>query len=221
VSPLEQFWQRVTPSQLKRILIAVVALLLIPFLVATATQDGAGGSGSGGGRHSPDSIFSARSPGARDDGLVSWVKKRLASAPRARPPNTTRERVLPGSRTRPTMTLQGPPDFAPLALLGAAGDPTTFPPDRLLGFAPPIPAFAAPGFDDVLALPPSPGGAPSGEGGNPTPPGPAVPEIATWLQMIVAIGVIGLTLRRRRERAATVSNGKPARQAALSGRGGS
>ena len=193
---LQQFWHRITPPQLKRLLIAGFALLLIPVLVAVAMQEGAGGGSSGGGWQSPDSIFAARSPGRRDDSLVSWIKKRLRSGSRVRPPDGPRERVLAGRRSRPAGEPPGEREYGPVALLSPAGPALPFASASLLGFAPAIPGFSAPGFEDVLALPPSPSGAPGTGNVNPVPPGPAVPELATWLQMVLAIGALGLILRR-------------------------
>jgi hypothetical protein len=194
VSTLGEFWARITPNQLKRILIAVLALALVPVAVAVVSQDGGSAGGSGGGWQSPASIFAGRSPGRREDGVMSWVKQRLAEVPRARTPNSMRERVLPGVRARPV------PQPLQLALrpLGLLGEPSPIglPPSESLGFAPMIPAFSAPGFDGLFNLPPSPGGGLSNGAGPLPPPGPAVPELATWLQMVVAIGVLGLVLRR-------------------------
>jgi hypothetical protein len=87
VSAIGQFWQTVTPAQLKRILVALLALALVPIAAALMTQEGSGAGRGGGEWQSPSSIFAARSPGQRNDGLVFWVKKRLAglAEPRARP----------------------------------------------------------------------------------------------------------------------------------------
>ena len=201
MSAVGQFWQKVTPTQLKRIVAAITVLIVFCLAVAVVGQVKvrAGGSGraSNSGWRSPASIFDARSPGRRDDGLVFWVKKRLSGLSRAKLAPPRRERVLPVTRTRPALTLPPFTPEGPLSLLGAPG-PIVPPAIGSSSFAPAIPAFAAPGFDGLLDLPPSPGTRGDGTT-NPLPPGPAVPELATWLQMVLAIGVAGLALRRSAE----------------------
>ncbi len=202
MSAVGQFWQKVTPTQLKRIVAAIALLIVFCLAVVVIGQVkvGAGGgastnrSASDGVWRSPASIFDERSPGRRDDGLVFWVKKRLAGLSQTRPAKPRRERVLPVTRSRPVLTI---PAFTPegsLSLLGMPS-PVITPTIGSSSFAPAIPAFTAPGFEGLLDLPPSSGGRGS-EGTSPLPPGPAVPELATWLQMVLAIGMAGLVLRR-------------------------
>lgn len=203
MSALGQFWRRVTPAQLKRIVLAVLALALVPVAVVLLGQGGGSAGGTGGGWQSPASIFAARSPGRRNDNAVFWVKKRLGAAPRVLVPQPRRERVLPARRARPSPTTITP-GYGPLALLGEPS-PIGFPPPATMGLAPAVPAFSAPGFDGLFALPPSPG-IPGSDGADPLPtPGPAVPELATWLQMVLAIGALGVMLRRAERTARTLA----------------
>lgn len=194
MSVFGQFWQRVTPVQLKRMLAAVLALALAPLSVALVTQQGDGEGGSGGGWQSPASIFAARSPGRRDDALVFWVKKRLADGARSRAISPPRDRVLPVTRARAPARVAFQPD-APFDLLDAPVD--VLAPGGMLGFAPPIPAFTAPGFDGLFDLPPSPSLSRGVDEAPTLPPSPAVPELATWLQTALAIATLGLAMRRR------------------------
>lgn len=204
MSAVGLFWQKVTPTQLKRIVAAVALLIVLLLAVTVAGQvkveadGGASSSASGGAWQSPASIFGARSPGRRDDGLVLWAKKRLKGLARTQAPPPRRERVLPVTRTRQPLAL---PAFTPEGPLSLLGTPSAINPPVIgpSSFAPPIPAFTAPGFDGLLDLPPSPGGVGGNDGTNPLPPGPVVPELATWLQMVLAIGALGLALRRSAE----------------------
>lgn len=145
---------------------------------------------------SPLSILASRSPGPRIGGVLYKVKRRLAgkSATRHRSsPVSPRERVLAMIRERP----RGPLLIAPL------GAPV--PQLRPMGFSPNFnpapdadvfgPAFEVPGFNFGDVPLPSGSGAPPEE--SPVPPGPAVPEPATWAMMIVGIAVIGKALRDR------------------------
>jgi hypothetical protein len=198
VSAIGQFWQTVTPAQLKRILLALLALALVPATVALLLgQQGGRGGSAGGSWQSPTSIFAARSPGQRHDGLVFWVKQRLAGASPARVLGPIRERLLPGARARPLARVPFEAD-APFGLLGRPSGIGLPPSGEMLGFAPSIPAFTAPGFDGLFDLPPSPSLS-EGNETPPLPPGAAVPELATWLQMVVAIAMVGLAMRRSRD----------------------
>jgi hypothetical protein len=100
---------------------------------------------------------------------------------------------------------------APFGLLAGPSGIGPPPPAQLLGFAPAIPAFAAPGFDGLFTLPPSPSLS-EGDEAPPLAPNPAVPEFATWLQMVVAIGMLGLVLRRSRDVRSHACRDEPAFQ---------
>jgi hypothetical protein len=88
----------------------------------------------------------------------------------------------------------------------------------MLGFAPPVAAFTAPGFDGLFDLPPSPSLSQRDEG-PPLPPSPAVPELATWLQMVVAIATIGLVMRRARGVRSSAADTQSSSQAAARDKG--
>lgn len=214
MNAIGQFWQKVTPAQLKRILIAVLMLTLVPVSVMLVTQQGAVGGRSGGGWQSPASIFAARSPGRRLDGLVFWVKQRLRGGTRTGALSRARERVLPVTRARPAARVLFQPD-APFGLSGAPSAIGVAASGEILGFAPAVPAFAAPGFDGLFDLPPSPSLSERDEQKPPLPPSPAVPELATWLQMVLAIATLGLAMRRghgaeaRASQAASTKSGLP------------
>ena len=157
----------------------------------------------------PLSVFADRSPGVRLGGALYQTKPKVAAAPRrrSRPVGPVpRERVLSTGRTRPAP----PPAFAdapPVALLGTPGLMSGIPIEGPFGNV--SPAFEVPpfGFGDTPGFTAGPGNLPgtgpggqpgSGTGGGPGGgPGSAVPEIATWLMMIVGLAAAGLALRRQ------------------------
>lgn len=150
----------------------------------------------------PLSVLEGRSPGARVGGALFQTKQRRAAAQRARPipPGLVpHERVLAMTRSRPAASPVAPlGDAVPdLALLGQPGDLFAVPNVPAPSGAPAfdVPGFSfgdAPGFAAEPQNPSQPG-TPVPEG-----PGPAVPEPATWLMMILGMGAIGGMLRGRR-----------------------
>ena len=162
----------------------------------------------------PLSVLAGRSPGPRLSGALYQTKPRIASARRARPmPRRQampppRERVLAVTRSRPgAPALVGPLGAAApdLGLLGSLSD------------LPGLPAFSnAPGFDvpDIGfgGITPGPSGLPNPGGSNPGSPPPgspgsAVPEPATWLMLVLGVGLIGQALRRQRSTGASAPCG--------------
>lgn len=90
------------------------------------------------------------------------------------------------------LTVWSEPLAAPLVLVGVAGD-QTFPTPKLLGYRGNGVAggfHGGGGYGGIVVVP-----------GRPELPKPVspVPEPATWLTMILGFGLIGYTLRRKRE----------------------
>jgi hypothetical protein len=157
----------------------------------------------------PTSIFSSRSPGARAPGALTQSK------PHMKPWEPT-ERVLSPVLDRPGAA--GPADAGglPEQVASAVGPAAVGGTPGAGGTPVPLPIPGLPGSSGGL-IPPgggssgggsgggSSGGGSSGgsSGGNPPPPPPPpvvspVPEPATWVMMIVGVGMIGWQLRRRR-----------------------
>jgi hypothetical protein len=151
----------------------------------------------------PLSVLGDRSPGARLGGALFQTKQRRAAGQRTRPiaPGVVpHERVLAMTRSRPVPSAGPLGDAVPdLALLGRPEPMFVGPGVPVTGGAPQfdVPGFSfgdGPGFAIV------PDGPQPSQPGSPPPngPGSAVPEIATWLMMILGIGAVGRALRRRR-----------------------
>lgn len=186
---------RLGPLQ-RKVLIACIAALagLGVFVSFASSQDRAAVSSA---IRDPLSILRSRSPGQRPKGALYQTKPRKAAITRARPPviaSRPKERVLAVVRRRPVP--------APLIELPAFA----LPPDAgLTGF--PVGVFDLPDLGNALSppgfdVPPFAfGDRPRQTGsGTPTPPitpGGAVPEVATWLMMVMGIGMIGHTFRSR------------------------
>jgi len=155
----------------------------------------------------PASIFSNRSPGGRAPGALTQSK------PHMKPWEPT-ERVLSPVLDRPGTA--GPADAGglPEQVADAVGPAAAGGTPGAGGAPVPLPIPGLPGSSGGL-IPPgggssgggSSGGGSSGggssSGGNPPPPPPPpvvspVPEPATWVMMIVGVGMIGWQLRRRR-----------------------
>jgi hypothetical protein len=211
VHALKQLLSRLSPTQRKFALggAAVLALLAIVGGVMLRSEDARAVAGT---LRSPLSIFASRSPGARLGGVLQTkpeyaAKPRQRSRPNGRAPREQpRERVLSVGRTRPPAPLGLFPDAGPLALV--QGGPTTlaqgpgFDLPTQIGPGFDVPAF---GFGDTPGFTGAPGnqpGTPPGTGGPGTnspgtgSPGSAVPEPATWLMMILGLGIAGVAMRR-------------------------
>lgn len=200
---LKQLLFRLGPTQRKFAVggAAVVALLAIVGGMMLRSENA---QAVVGGLRSPMSIFASRSPGARLGGVLLQTKPDYAAKPRQRarpigpvPHEQPHERVLSTGRTRPTAPVGLFPDANLLALL--QGGPRTLAEGPGFG----LPGQVGPGFDvPAFGFGDSPGfagapGNPPGTGGPvPEGPGSAVPEPATWLMMIVGLGVIGAMVRR-------------------------
>lgn len=146
----------------------------------------------------PLAILSDRSPGARQPGVLVQSKPHMAIQPS--------ERVLSPVRERPASPIPANLDnlddrakevINPGSPLAAGGPGSSIP-------APFDPPAGSPGFSGGIIPPGTGGGGSNGGGGNPPPPGPPpppivtpVPEPATWIMMIVGVGLIGIQLRRR------------------------
>ena len=199
----------------KSVLTGVVALLGLAVFLGFFAQDKDRAAVAAALRN-PMSVFDARSPGARVGGVLLQTKRRLAATRRAGPAPAValppRERVLAMTRSRPLPISGGAPltQAAPdLALLGQPSALTPVGAVPVLGGAPgfDVPPFTfgeSPGFAAGPFNPNGPGNPPGpgtpGQPGtsNPESPGSAVPEPATWLMLVLGLGFVGHTLRRRR-----------------------
>jgi hypothetical protein len=185
--------------QRKYVLGAVVALVLVTVLFGVMFRSGDSRAIARTLRN-PLSIFAGRSPGPRADGVLYQTKPKLAATHRQRPRPlglVPHERVLSTGRARPLVPFAPAAEAPPLALLGTP-TPLAFAPG--LGGPEYLPsAFDVPGFGfgDVPGFA-GVGGPPESEAPPPGGPGPAVPEPATWLMLIVGFGWIGHSLRRNR-----------------------
>lgn len=159
----------------------------------------------------PMSVFAARSPGVRLDGALYQTKPKVAAASRKRDRPIAllpHERVLSNVRSRPSPPPAAFADAPPLALLGEPGLMTGVPIGGPQGGG--SPAFDVPpfGFGDTPGFTAGPGNPPGNEtpgGGGPGPgsgPGSAVPELGTWLMMIVGLGAVGQAVRGQKARLA-------------------
>lgn len=196
---LKRFLSWFGSLQRKYVLGAVVALVVVVVLFGVMFR---GGDARAIARtlRNPLSIFAARSPGPRADGVLYQTKPKLAATHRQRPRPlglVPHERVLSMGRTRPVAPFAPAAGAPPLALLGTP-TPLPFVPGlggpEYVASAFEVPGF---GFGDVPGFAGG-GGPPDNEAPPPGGPGPAVPEPATWLMMIVGFGWVGHSLRRNR-----------------------
>lgn len=145
----------------------------------------------------PLAILSDRSPGERSGAALVQSKPHMQVGPT--------ERVLSPVLDRPAPYIPADLDNLPERAMEVVN-----PGQALAPGAPPVggnPPLPIPGVPGGAIIPPPPGGGGGGGGGNPPPPpGPPppppvvtpVPEPATWIMMIVGVGMIGWQLRRRR-----------------------
>ena len=148
------------------------------------------------------SLFLSRSPGAREEGLLTQTK--AERVPTAAPIVPAAAPILPGVAVIdippppavPFAFYAPPIDLAPQLL--ALGLPVVggevVPPFGPGGLVPP-------GSPGVIIFPP--GTSPPGVTPPPTPPA-LVPEPDTWAMMLIGFGLLGSTLRRRRNRSTAV-----------------
>lgn len=227
IHPSQTLRDRLRASSRKSVVIASLGALVAAGAVALPLT-GVTPTAIGQVLRDPMSILERRSPGVRQVGLLTKVKRARKST-RLAGPAGPRQRVL-----SPARTPAGP---------GLAGAPISFAdsvvPIPFTSFTDAVPLLGAPGgFLPVagpllagggIVVPPVFGGgvvAPPGGGGGgggvvvppdtvtpppTTPPPPtggegvvppvlAVPEPATWVTMMLGFGVIGGMLRRRRAR---------------------
>lgn len=189
------------------LLVLAGAVLLIGVGSRAGGSGGIGGSAAGGtGSRDPMAVLATRSPGARAPGALAQTKPRLASTARPRPaPGAAApsQRVLPAVRSRPVASLADRPLNLSGPAFALAGLPGDLP--GIGGLPPQGPGFGVPGSGcDAV---PGFAGAPNlpGAANPPGSPGPPIPELATWLMMIVGLGVAGHALRRRTGQAIATS----------------
>lgn len=210
---LHQFLLRIGSRGRKFVLGGGLALVLVAVLCSIMLR-GENAQAVVSTLRNPMSVFAARSPGVRLGGALYQTKPRVAAAPRKRdrPVGVVpHERVLSNVRSRPAPPAAAFADAPPIALLGGPGLMNDMPiGGSLVGGSP---AFDVPpfGFGDTPGFTVGPGNPPGNEtpggGGGPGPgtgpgqgPGSAVPEIGTWLMIIVGLGVIGQAFRRQKAR---------------------
>jgi hypothetical protein len=202
---LKQWLSRLGTRQGKLALGGLLAAILAVLLAVLTRGDNAQAIAST--LRNPLSIFASRSPGVRLSGALYQTKPRVAPAVRARPVSPIpRERVLSVGRTRPAPALSFGPGEPDLALLGRPDPILSVPAIGTPDFAPvgfEVPGFGfgdTPGFTGNPAPPTDGNPSPPGGGGGPgsNTPGSAVPEPATWLLMILGVGMIGRALRSQR-----------------------
>lgn len=203
---LKHLLSRLSPRQRKFALGGTATLALLG-LVLGVMVGGEDAKAVGNAMRNPLSIFALRSPGARLNGVLLQTKPKLASTSRRRERPiglVPQERVLSTGRARPTPVFGAAPDLNPQ--VGLSAIPTGFivgpgfdaPTPIGPGFD--VPGFGfgdTPGFAGASGNPPVTGGPGPGPGPGPGSPGGAVPEISTWLMMILGLGITGLVSRRR------------------------
>jgi hypothetical protein len=211
---IRQFLAHLKPLQRRRALTGAAALLVVAALLFATMLRSKPAEADAKSPPDPLSVLASRSPGARVGGALFQSKPQRVAGALHRPRVTLpRERVLAVGRTRPEPAFAPAPALAPApvwaeAAFGFDGLPDDFAavPDIDNAVAGPgfeVPPFA---FGDGPGVPGTPGpGTPQPE--NPGGPGPAVPEPATWLMMIVGLGMIGQALRRASDRALVGRNG--------------
>ena len=208
---ITQFLAHLEPLQRRRVLTGAAALLVVVALLLATMLRSKPAEADAKSPPDPLSVLASRSPGARVGGALFQSKpQRVAGALRRPTVTLPRERVLAVGRTRPEPALAPAPAPAPVwaeAAFGLDGLPDDFAAvpgidDAVAGPGFEVPPFA---FGDGPGVPGTPGPGTSGPGTpqpeNPGGPGPAVPEPATWLMMILGLGVIGQALRRASDRA--------------------
>lgn len=212
---IRRFWAWLEPLHRKYALSGAIALMLLAGALLGAIFGGKDGEANANTLPrsntvpqsnpvpNPLSVLASRSPGARPDGALYQSKPRFsAERARARPRIfLPHDRVLSAVRTRRLASAAPPEELA----FGLRGIPVEFMPTPSLtrpgfGSAFDVPAFAfgeAPLLSGMPGTPDAPGTTPPDpEPAIPGTPGPAVPEPATWLLMIVGLGIVGQVLRR-------------------------
>jgi len=165
------------------VLSAVVAAALLQPSIASAIQDGKGLA-----------ELAGRSPGKRIGGIALKGKK-----PKAAPVRTAKPPKPPRDSQAKVLASPGVPDGPIPGSLPGVGVPTDF-------NAPDIPIEALPQVADFGGGPALPGGSLFFFGPFPVGPGAgtggAVPEPSTWLMLIAGFGILGWSVRRKRNGAA-------------------
>ena len=193
------------------------AMLALPLSLAVMADPGSSRPGGGGQASAFGSagasmmaMLGLRSPGERSQGELADTKARQKIMADATPPH---QRALAKVHT-PTIAMAapatpgaiGPIDEAAPSLLRSAAPTGSALPDIGGGSNPSV---SPPGGTGGPPGGPGGGGPPPGGPDNPPPPPPpppgAVPEPSTWALMMLGIGAIGTSLRKRRrdERAAS------------------